>query len=336
MSRPRTATIKDVARESGVSYSTVSRALNDSPLVNDKTKQRVLSVANRLRYLPNVHAQGLARGRSHMLGVVVPDLRGTLLMEVAEEAERALANAGYRALLCHSQWELKTESEHFEFLRSSHIGGAILCPIGLKDEPALLRRLAREGFAVVLVDRYFPNVEASHVVTDNELGGRLATGLLLERGHREVLCITSTEREEVTSTRDRLAGFRAAAKAAGLSADAAHVLRFNLMEEAPVGFPTLQRLLNEKAARRAVFAVNDVFAMALYQTMAQRGLTLRDIDLVGFDDARMVPFLPLPWSSVAQPKAEMGRRAAEILLEMLEKGTGHIVRESLPPRLIVR
>lgn len=336
MTLPRQATIKDVARRAGVSYSTVSRALNNSPLVNAATKAKVLEVAQRLNYSPNPHAQGLARGQSKMLGIVVPDLRGTLLMEVAEAAERTLDKAGFRALLCHSEWNFEVEAAHVDFLRASRVGGAILCPIGVKEEPAWLKRLAREGFPVVLVDRFFPQIEISHVVTDNALGGRLAAQHLLQRGHRQMLCFTVSEAEELSSTRDRLAGFRAAVREAGCPASAVKTVRFHLMRERDQGFPTLHRALDAMPRHQAVFCINDVFAMVLYQTMMARGLTLRDLDLVGFDDARVVPFLELPWSSVAQPKAEMGRRAAEILLEMLEKGPDHVVRESLPPRLVVR
>ncbi|MBN1476912.1 LacI family DNA-binding transcriptional regulator [Candidatus Sumerlaeota bacterium] len=334
--RRDSATIKDVAREAGVSYSTVSRALNDSPLVNDRTKRKILTVAKRLNYRPNVHAQGLARGRSHMLGFVVPDLRGTLLMEVVEGAERALAEAGYRALLLHTEWELEIEKEHVEYLRSSRIGGAILCPIGRDEEVPWLRRLAREGFPVVLVDRYFPRLEASHVVTDNVLGGRLATEHLLRREHRSIVCLSDAESHLVTSLADRMQGFRETAGEAGLGPDQAKVVTFDLQSEVPREFPTLRRLLEGSQRPRAIFAVNDIFAMAVYQTMSRMGISSGEIDLVGFDDARMAPFMPLPWSSVAQPKEDIGRRAAQILIEMIDRGSGHIVRESLPPSLIVR
>ncbi len=330
------ATIKDVARGAGVSYSTVSRALSGSPLVNKKTKAKVLAVAERLHYRPNVHAQGLARGRSNMLGFVVPDLRGTLLMEVVEGAERAMHAAGYRTLLFHSEWDFEMQCAHVEFMRSSRIGGAVLCPIGKPEEIKWLRRLQREGFPVVLVDRYFPEVNLSHVVTDNELGARLATQHLLDRGHETLVCLTEPDAIAMTSLRERVAGFRAAARAAGLRGKAVRVVQPDLQGEVAAEFPTLKRLLDETPRPRAVFAINDLFAMALYQTMMHRGLRLRDVDIVGFDDARMAPFMPLPWSSVAQPKAEMGRRAAEILIEMIGRGVKHIVQESLEPRLVVR
>ncbi|NUP90722.1 MAG: LacI family DNA-binding transcriptional regulator [Candidatus Sumerlaeia bacterium] len=336
MTKPRTsATIKDVARESGVSYSTVSRALNDSPLVNDETKQRVMAVAKRLHYRPNVHAQGLARGRSNMLGFVVPDLRGTLLMEVVEAAEREMAKAGMRALLMHSEWEVETEIAHIGFLRSSHIGGAILCPIGVEEEAPFLRRLLREGYPLVLVDRYFPQIDASHVVCDNLLGGRLAAEHLVERGLRDLVFLCGIAEESITSTRDRLAGFQAVAKAAGLGRDRARVVRFDMQGEAERGFPTIERMLREKRPA-GVFAMNDLVAMALYQTMMGCGLSLRDVEVVGFDDARMAPFMPLPWSSVAQPKAEIGRRAAQILIELFAGTPAGPIRESIAPRLVVR
>jgi len=330
------ATIKDVARDSGVSYSTVSRALNDSPLVNDETKAKIMEVAKRLGYSPNVHAQGLARGRSNMLGFMVPDLRGTLLMEVVEGAEKELTERGFRAMLFHSQWDFQTELSHIEFMRSSRIAGAMLCTIGLKDEITLLRRLQREAFPVVLVDRYFPEVRASHVVTDNEHGGRLATEHLIRRGHREIICLAETEAQGTTSVQDRVKGFRAAAKEGGLGDSSVRVVPLNLHAEVKDDFPTLHALLKENPRPRAIFAINDLFSMALYQVMMHRGLSLQDVDLVGFDDARMAPFMPLPWSSVAQPKERIGRRAAQILVEMVEQGADHIVQESLPPKLIVR
>ena len=135
---------------------------------------------------------------------------------------------------------------------------------------------------------------------------------------------------------DRVAGFRAAALEGGLGEDDIQLVHMDLQAEVEDDFPTLHRLLQQDPAPKAIFAINDLYAMALYQVMNHRGVSLSDIDLVGFDDARMAPFMPLPWSSVAQPKERIGRRAAEILVEMVDKGTDHIVQEMLPPTLIVR
>jgi LacI family transcriptional regulator len=114
------------------------------------------------------------------------------------------------------------------------------------------------------------------------------------------------------------------------------LVRVDLEAEVHEGFPTLQDLLAGDEPPRAVFASNDLHAMALHQVMMRRGLTLHDVDLVGFDDARLAPFMPLPWTTVAQPKEQIGRRAALILLEMADKGTRHLKQESLPPRLVTR
>lgn len=334
--RKANATIKDVAREAGVSYSTVSRALNRSPLVNEETRTRVVEVADRLGYSPNTYAQSLVRGRSDMLGFVLPDLRGTLLMEIVEGAEKVIRESGHQALILHSDWDFDTEVAQVNYLKASRVGGAIICPISDVREEQWLRELEAEGFPVVLIDRYLPNVVNSFVATDNVQGGKLAAQHLIAKGHKKLICLSVSEAEETTSTRDRMEGFRAAAKGAGLPRDAIKVVRINLGAEIPKGFPSLSTLLSTTNGKQAIFAVSDVFAMALYQTMMTHGMSLNDVDLVGFDDARLVPFLPMPWASVAQHKADIGRRAVEILFEMVERGAGHIVQENIPPHLIVR
>ena len=121
-------TIADIAREAGFADSTVSRALNNSPLISEATKARIREVAKRLKYRPDLHAQGLARGQSSMIGVLIPDLGGTLLTGVIEGVEEALERANRRVMLLHSRWDFATERDHFAFLQSSRIHGAIVCP----------------------------------------------------------------------------------------------------------------------------------------------------------------------------------------------------------------
>jgi LacI family transcriptional regulator, galactose operon repressor len=334
--RQSQVTIADIAREVGFADSTVSRALNDSPLISKETKTRIREVAERLNYRPNLHAQGLARGQSSMIGVLIPDLGGTMLTGVIEGIEEALERVNRRVMLLHSRWDIATEHDHLAFLQSSRIHGAIVCPIRDPEEPKLLAQLQSEGFCTVLVDRYYPEVNLSHVVTDNVRGGRMATEHLMRRKPQRLACLTIPEDEETTATRDRLQGFLATIREAGLPESSVRVIRFDLMAEARQGFPSLQRLVAETPFPEAVFAINDSYALGLHQAMLQRGLTLSDIDLVGFDNVRMLSFVPMPWSAVAQPRHAIGRRAAEILLEMLERGSDHVVRETLDPQLIVR
>src|SRR5580700_8480382 len=176
------ATIKDVARESGVNISTVSRALNNGYGVNDQTREHVIAVAARLNYRPNRIARGLVTGRSHSLGLIVSDIRNPFFAEVARGAEDAARAGNCDLVLCNSDLDAAKQMQYVKSLLEKRVDGILMNSVSALDR-AEQAQLAVCGVPIVLLNRSASSRAFSTVCADNEAGGVLAAQHLLKLGH---------------------------------------------------------------------------------------------------------------------------------------------------------
>jgi LacI family transcriptional regulator len=183
-------TIIDIAKALGVSAMTVSRALNGKAEVSADVKQRILECAERFGYRPNRWARSLVTQRSHMIGVVIPEIAHSFFAEVLSGAEDALDQSGYDILLCHSRLDAARERSEVEALTASHIDGLIVAPVQPEKSPDLFLELEQRQVPFVLVDRFFPGYEFPSVRLDDAAVGYEATSFLLELGHRRIAHIS--------------------------------------------------------------------------------------------------------------------------------------------------
>src|SRR6185312_9221940 len=179
-------TIVDIAKALGVSAMTVSRALNGKAEVSADVKQRILECAERLGYRPNRWAQSLVTQRSHMIGVVIPEIAHSFFAEVLSGAEDVLDQSGYDVLLCHSRTDAARERSEVEALTASHIDGLIVAPVQPEKSPRLFLELEEREVPFVLVDRFFPGYDFPSVRLDDAAAGYEATMFLLKLGHRRI------------------------------------------------------------------------------------------------------------------------------------------------------
>src|ERR1700687_5225790 len=163
-------TIKDVARESGVNISTVSRALNDGYGVNEQTRENVIAVAARLNYRPNRIARGLVTGRSHSLGLIVSDIRNPFFAEVARGAEDAARSGNYDLVLCNSDLDADKQMQYVRSLLEKRVGGILMNSVAMLNREQRAQ-LAASALPVVLLNRPASNRTFSTVCADNETGG---------------------------------------------------------------------------------------------------------------------------------------------------------------------
>jgi LacI family transcriptional regulator len=325
-------TIKDVARESGVNISTVSRALNNGYGVNDRTREHVMSVAVRLNYRPNRVARGLVTGRSHSLALILSDIRNPFFAEVARGAEDAARAANCDLVLCNSDLDAEKQMEYVRSLSEKRVDGILMNSVS-----ALSReqrdQLAAAGVPIVLLNRPAAPCPFSTVCADNEAGGALAAKHLLELGHRTIAHITGPREHGNLSDRER--GFLRALQAPGMRARPI-VLRgsFNFAGGAELA----AKVLDKHPKVTAIFAANDVMAFGAVRTVLERGMRIPDdISLVGFDNIEFSSILYPPLTTVHQPKYEMGQAAVEILLRLARDKAGQMPEERrLGVQLIVR
>lgn len=303
----RDATIKDIARTAGVSYATVSRALNGKYGVKPSTRERVLAAARRLGYRPNAIARGLVTRRTMTIGLIVPDITNPFFPEVAAGVEDAARAAGYGVLLCNSDWQKVSERQYAALLIGRRVEGIIIAPISRAEEP--LDERVPPSFPVVYVASNPRATPRSYVVIDNVRGALLATKHLLDAGRSPVAFIGSQERADD----ERFEGYRRALADRGMACDERFV-RLGDMRQAS-GYRLLRGMIDEGDRPRAVFAENDLMALGCLQAARECGLRVpEDVAIVGFDDIPFASFPEVQLTTIRQPTYDMGRMAVDILL----------------------
>jgi len=304
-------TIKDVARESGVNISTVSRALNNGYGVNDQTREHVIAVAARLNYRPNRIARGLATGRSHSLGLIISDIRNPFFAEVARGAEDAARTGNCDLVLCNSDLDADKQIQYVQSLLEKRIDGIMMNSVSMLSQDQL-NQLAGSGVPVVLLNRPASNHTFSTVCADNESGGALAARYLLRLGHRKIAHLTGPRQHGNLS--DRTRGFVRALQSTENPVQPI-VLHGKFNFEG--GAELARKLLDAHPDVTAIFAANDVMAFGVVQAVLDRGLRIpEDLSLIGFDNIGFSAVVHPPLTTIHQPKYEMGSAAVDILLRL--------------------
>lgn len=309
----RTASVKDVAAAAGVSLGTVSNVLNRPDRVSPKTRERVLAAMADLGFVRNESARQLRAGSSRTLAYVMLDARNPFFTDVADGIDIAAEHAGLSLVLSNSRQLAEREQSHLDVLEQQRVQGILITPVD-PDSPSLLR-VAQRGTPLVIVDRTPAEPSFCSVAADDVLGGRLAVEHLIDRGHERVAFVGGPQR--IGQVRDRWEGARGAWADAGLAEkDLVQITTRELT--VPEGGEAGQRLAGIPAARRptAAFCANDLLAMGLLQQAVGSGVSVPgDLAIVGYDDIDFAAAAAVPLTSVRQPRQELGRAAAEMVLD---------------------
>jgi DNA-binding LacI/PurR family transcriptional regulator len=302
-------TIKDVARESGVNVSTVSRALNGEYGVHAGTREMVTAVAERLGYRPNRVARGLATGRSHTLALVVSDIRNHFFAEVARGAEDAAYRAGHDLILCNSDLDPEKQMRYVQSLSEKRVDGILMNSVAVLSRKQQ-EQLSALGVAVVLLNRAAPRGLFSTIRCDNEAGGALAANYLLNLGHRRIAQITGPRHHG--NMTDRVKGFTRRLRAAPAPVDPIVLYGKNNLSG---GYDLTRQLLQEHPEITAIFASSDTMAFGAVRALHEAGRRIPDdVSVMGFDDIDLSSLVHPPLTTIRQPKYELGVAAVETLL----------------------
>ncbi|MBI5667560.1 MAG: LacI family DNA-binding transcriptional regulator [Chloroflexi bacterium] len=330
--RPRSATIKDVAREAGVSYSTVSRVLNDYRHVHPDKRRRVLDAMERLGYTVNLQARSLAGGRSQMVGLVVHDLGNPYTAQIVQSIDEELATAGYELALHTTHGHHHKEAVYVDLLTHGLADGVLmLIPLG---PTPYLRQLRDRNYPYVILSDHQQHDGYSPVVTTTSRQGAVdVMQCLIELGHRRIGFIGG--RHDFVSAAERLDAYRAALAACNLSFDPALVQAGDYQYRS--GYAAATALLDLPQPPTAIFAANDLMAFAVYDVARSRGIRIpKDLSVVGFDDVPQASYMHPPLTTVRQPLIEMGRTAARLLLQAIENPAQPADMVVLPTELVIR
>jgi LacI family transcriptional regulator len=330
------ATIKDIARKMGVSVSTVSRALSGHPDISEETRKKIEVLARELDYHPNTLAKSLQQKRSLVIGVVVPQVKHYFFASIMAGVTDVAYQAGYTVMICQSNEDFEREKSNIDVLLSHRVAGLLISVSVTTSSGEHFARLKQRGVPLVFFDRVYTGIEASTVVVDDYDGAFRAGEYLVEKGYRRFGHLGGPE--FLSICRLRFEGFRDAVSRHGFPLRDEWIVRGGLNEED--GAESVTRLLERGGELPdALFCVTDPVAMGALVRLKQRGIRVPDqMALMGFTDNPMADLIEPPLTTVRQPAYEIGKTAAELLIEQIMNKTArfHPVHKILKTELIVR
>jgi len=332
----RHTTIKDIAKVAGVSHTTVYRALNDKPRISRSTKKRIVSIARRYHYQPNVLAQSLVLGRTKTLGLVITTIINPFYPELAKGIEDTARSLGYNIFLCCTNFDISLESRYIDMLLGRGVDGIIFTSAHTHDPN--ITRLVKDHFPLILVNRRVygdPMMDRTdYVVVENVKGGFLAVEHLIKMGHKRIGVISGFP--DSSAAVERLEGARKALIEYELNPAELLVLEGDFLK--PSGYEAAKKFLSMRDPPSAIFGVNDYMALGAYEAVLDAGLRVpEDIALIGFNDITFSAMKGIELTTIGQKKYEMGSIAVHTLIDKIEGRDGDKARQiTLEPELIVR
>ncbi|MCS6847022.1 MAG: LacI family DNA-binding transcriptional regulator [Anaerolineae bacterium] len=324
----------DVARLAGVSQATVSHVLNNSTVISASTRQRILDAVEQLGYVPDSSARRLRMGKTFTIASVIPDIGNPFYPQFERGIQDISEDAGYDLMIYNTDGMAEKERKCLRALQHGRVDGVIgvFFHINARD----LRSLIERNVAVVRLEnraQELGELPIDNLFVDNAAAARAAVRHLIARGHTRIGIIAGqTEPRSV-----RMRGYSEALSEAGIAIDDALIQMGDAFTEAG-GYEGMRRLLALSSPPTAVFAANDLMAMGALMAIREAGLQVpRDMAVVGFDDIPAAKLVTPPLTTVSQFQEQLGRRAAEMLLErMTGTVTGPARSVEMPFKLIVR
>lgn len=328
-------TIKEIARLAEVSTATVSMILNKKDHnISPSTREKVLAIAEEHNYIPNNAARSLVTRKTNTIGLIMPDITNPFFPEIARGAEDKASEERYSIIFCNTDDSLKQEEKYIEILTEKMVDGIIFAHAADSEETCI--GLYKSKTPVILIDRDYRNENVKgRVVVDNENGSYTGVNYLIGKGYRKILYIAGAF---ITQTaKDRLAGYKKALMENNIEFDESLVKSGSYRSE--WGYQAIEQFLKEQTSFDAVFCGNDLIAFGAIKKLKEAGIGVPDdVGVMGFDDVYLSSMMEPALTTIKQPNYEMGYRAVELLLEVLEnKAEGNIDREIvLKTELIVR
>ncbi len=308
-------TIIDIAKKLGISPSTVSRALSDHPDIKDSTKKQILKVAEKLNFKPNPIAQSLKSNKSKIIGVIVPEIKHDFFSSAISGIEEVAYNSGYTILVCQSNENYEREVINTGTLMQQRVAGIIASISQNTKNADHFQKIIDNGTPLVFFDRASKNLLTSKVIIDNAKSACMAVTHLLNKNYKRIAHLAGPQILEIC--RERFNGYKKALKSGGLSIDK-ELIQFGGLDETD-GYNEMNNLLKNKKIPDAIFAVNASVAIGAYQRIREANIKIPDeIGIVGFSNNKIMTLVDPPITAVNQPSFEMGKKAAEILIETIE------------------
>jgi LacI family repressor for deo operon, udp, cdd, tsx, nupC, and nupG len=329
----------DIAKKAGVSSATVSRVLNNKAAsipISLKTREKVLALAKKMGYSPNLMAKSLRTKRTYLVGVVLWDLTDPFFSEILRGIEQVLDESGYNLLLTTAEANKERELGCLEKMRHFRTDGILIVGGAESFGEKKIKELGIDTRTLVLIGTRSEGADVRSITVDNISGGYIGAEYLIKRGCRSLVYIAG--REKTIDMEDRLEGVQQAIK----TYDFLH--RSIIIEQGSGeehGYKAAAKVLKNLELPAAIFGVNDLTALGILRAAKDHNLRVpEDVAVLGFDDLSMASYLEPRLSTVHQPRLQLGRNGAELLLKLMAKqGDGSIEKHQsrvLNPKLVIR
>lgn len=307
-------TIKDIAREAGVSHSTVSRALRGSSLISEGTSKHVQETAQKLGYLPSAAARSLKTNRSQALGVIVSNIDDPYFSEILQGIEEIAQNNNYSLFMAASQRDLEREGIIIQSMRQHRVDGVIICSTTFSDEQS--RHFSRYDIPIVVVNNQAAEDYRYSIYHDDVDGSRQLTRHLIELGHRRIAYLGNSQSGR--TTQDRLAGFRLEMESNGLTLPDNYIYEV-AGNEPEMGTLAVEHFFALQDRPTALVCFNDMMAIGILKSLREPRIRVpEDISITGFDNIVFSNYTNPPLTTFDQPKRFIGQKAAELILSLLD------------------
>ncbi|WP_040214114.1 LacI family DNA-binding transcriptional regulator [Clostridium polynesiense] len=318
------ASIKDVAKEAGVSIATVSRVLNDIDVVNEETKKKVQDAIQKLGYRPNIVARSLKTQRTKTIGILIPDISSQFYPEIVRGAEDVSNIYDYNVILCNSDLDEEKEKEYLRVLKEKMVDGVLYMSSSLKPEITdLIRELDLKTVLIESSDEegIFPSV-----TIDNVKAGYDAANYIIKKGNKDIAYIGASK-DSSNAWAQRYKGFEKAMKENNLEINEDMVYFGDLRTE--TGYKGIRKILKKASSIDAVICASDEVAMGAINTLREHQLSVpQDVDVIGFNNIYSAQVYYPNLTTVAQPMYDMGSIAMRMLIKLINQKTieqGHYV-----------
>jgi len=329
----KNVSLSEVARKAGVSTATVSRVINGAENVNPETRMKVLHVIKELKYKPNRVAKRLRNRNtsSNLLGVLIPDIQNPFYVEVLRGIEDVAYAHQYALIMCNFSQDEKKSRLYLEILQSESVDGIIAAPTNEHDNHVI--RLVKGGLPIVCVDRGLIGVDVDVVLVENRQGAFSAVDYLAKAGYKRIAYISGLP--QIPSSQQREKGYLDALEANKLPITRDYIRYGDSRHES--GVKLCEELLNLPSPPDALFTGNNLITLGALETIHKKGLKIpKDIAIIGFDDMYWSISLNPPLTAVRQPAYEIGKRAAELLIQRINEPSRQTVSMILKTELMIR
>jgi LacI family transcriptional regulator len=308
----KVTTLKDIARITGYSVNTVSRALRDKDDISSETKEKIKKVSLKTGYINNALASSLRLGHTNTIAVILGDISNPFLAIQMKEIEDRAREEGYSSFLINTNENTRLEREAIQMALNKNVDGILICPSQHNEDN--IRYLMKTGLPFVQINRFFQNVPAVYVKANDEMGGYQAARYLIENGHRDILLLNGPS--YISSARERLAGYKRALNEAGFP------VRDDLIREVPItsgGCATvISDILRERIPFTAILAFSDILAWDAWTCLHRHGYSVpRDYSLMGFDNIQARMIMPFRLTTIGLVKNELTKIAVEGLIRIM-------------------